>query len=351
MEWTKIYTWLGQNWYVPEPKLICIKKKKIIGMKGGKFRLHPLDKRLTFDEFGCNGKPPHKYYFDGKMCDFSVTEFLSVFTGKFDKERKIREIVQNCGNRSRYYGMSAEEISDQWERAARSGTAVHNMIEKYYLDGILFTDKEHELYPDFEKFLEYDEAFRSSGARPLAPEYSVTAPVGKMRIAGTIDLLAEVDGGALLVDWKRSSNPSMRTRARLDNVVRVEYSNYSSESSGERWFVMPDGHSKSDVRWELQQSLGHKRFDLGRVTSVASPLRGKTFSTHLKNSLQLGVYSHILRGHYCRRGGGRLVPRTVARAENVYFCSTYDSYHCVRALDLSGEVAEMFKIFEMGALK
>lgn len=105
-------------------------------------------------------------------------------------------------------GMSADIIA---QKAADTGTKVHNLIEKYLNseigEEIIWVDSEYNVYHDeevwkmFLKFVDFWETYK-----PTLLETEVNLFSDKYKIAGTCDLVIELNGKKYLLDIKTSNN-------------------------------------------------------------------------------------------------------------------------------------------------
>jgi hypothetical protein len=99
--------------------------------------------------------------------------------------------------RDRIGEKEANKITGQ---SARRGTELHKILEKYLQNDESYTDIVSPLYRDF--FLQVKpivDARISYVVNIEAPLYS-----DKLKIAGTVDLVAYVDGVVSIVDWKNA---------------------------------------------------------------------------------------------------------------------------------------------------
>lgn len=157
---------------------------------------HTRDKDVEFDE------PAHKYTIKGCTDFTSVTTFIGTLFEKFDADAVVTKMMKgrNWAN-SKYYGMSAEEIKQQWAdagtEAAAEGTKMHAEIENYYK-----TNREQPsvITAEFAQFLAFAENFK---LRPYRSEWRVYDE--DIKIVGTVDMLFETpDGKICIYDWKRA---------------------------------------------------------------------------------------------------------------------------------------------------
>ena len=173
---------------------------------------------------------------NGDILRSTTTIIKSKFT-EFDADSVICGMMKRSNwNRSKYYGMTANEIKLQWkthnEEASLLGTKMHAIIEEYLLklnpkdfqcNGInekyVPYNPEEECViqhivskgTDLERFTEWWSGFilhlnSSTFARDgyvIAPEYLLYSM--EYNIAGTIDLvIINPHGETILLDWKRS---------------------------------------------------------------------------------------------------------------------------------------------------
>lgn len=149
---------------------------------------HPRDPHLNFDP------ETHTYTHEGKEL-ISVTTLVKEFFPKFDAaywaERKAHAT-----------GRDPQEILAQWEREserARSlGTAMHDRIEHFYLNGHSDTQPDTDVFPLFRQFAAH------THLHPYRTEWKIYHE--DYGIAGTLDFLERrPDGTFNIYDWKRSS--------------------------------------------------------------------------------------------------------------------------------------------------
>lgn len=162
--------------------------------------------RLDFDPV------KHKYYIDGKLAN-GVTTALGIINkpqliywsarmaseyvkenivpGEALDELEIQELVEGAKTAHR----------QRKDGAADRGTYVHNWIEEFVRTG------EQPDMPINETLKEVIESFLSwwnrTKIKPITPEIKLCSP--SMGLAGTADLLCEIDGKLTIVDWKTGS--------------------------------------------------------------------------------------------------------------------------------------------------
>ena len=170
-------------------------------MSNLKINIHPNDKRISF-----NSKE-HNYMVDGNRIKNSVSQLIETFFPDFDSEywsrMKAKERLDFLGKK---YGKEQldelqKKILDEWdtkrEEAAKKGTLLHEVIEKYYNNIDI-----KEFPPEFKYFEEFIKKYPS--IKPYRTEWRVFD--SKASIAGTIDMVYEKPSGELFIfDWKRST--------------------------------------------------------------------------------------------------------------------------------------------------
>ncbi len=107
-----------------------------------------------------------------------------------------------------------ERVSE-WtlRKAAERGTAVHNAIENYIKFGLDDTDPEYKGYMD-----SFHEWWAMSDPEVIGSEMRVYHKT--LRYAGTIDLVAKIDGKVTLIDYKTTSRL-------MDKNLRVQLEAYA----------------------------------------------------------------------------------------------------------------------------
>lgn len=157
---------------------------------------HERDAHISFDE------GPHIYTIDGDSDYMSVTTWNHKHFEQFDADAIITKMMSGANwTRSKYHGMTREEIKAQWEAnrdaAATAGTALHYDIECYY-NGMDVENDSLE-YNYFHEFVGDNEHLV-----PYRTEWMVWDT--ELRFAGSIDMVFENedDGTLLIYDWKRT---------------------------------------------------------------------------------------------------------------------------------------------------
>lgn len=137
--------------------------------------------------------PDARYYRRNGQYYPSVTHVLSYYP----KGKQFEEWLKNMGR-------SADYIV---RRAAEDGTKVHEMVEKY-LNGeeLRFLDKNShpkydvDIWQMFLRFVEFWETYN-----PKLIETEVHLFSDELKVAGTCDLICEIDGKLWLLDVKTSN--------------------------------------------------------------------------------------------------------------------------------------------------
>ena len=151
---------------------------------------HPRDKRIKFDIEN------HIYSVDDKKNYISVTQLISNFFPRFDKDYWAnKESIKT--------GISKEEIIQEWKKKGRkareAGTNMHLQIENYY------NDIEYEKDSEILKFLEFEKKYIKDKYKPYRTEWQIFDE--DSFLSGTVDMVYEKKEGELFIfDWKRSKN-------------------------------------------------------------------------------------------------------------------------------------------------
>ena len=196
---------------------IAISMKKL-----KKINFHQRDDRIIFDESN------HSYTIDDSKEAKSVTQLISEYFPKFDKEYW-------AGNESRKTGEKVADILKRWEdlgfKARNEGTNLHNQIENFY------NEIEYKNSPEFEKFMKFHERYIINKYEPFRTEWRVFDD--SKLLAGTIDMVyKKSDSEVFLFDWKRSKkiiddggniekdNPFENCLKGLSHMSSTDYNKY-----------------------------------------------------------------------------------------------------------------------------
>ncbi len=156
----------------------------------------------------------HKYVLkDDKRFRFtSVTTVLHKYGEPFDVEAISLKCSKTTDKTNRYYGMSQQEIKDQWTNASKTGTALHNYGEEMlnYFDELM-EGKEPEPYdhPKAKYVPEIVKKLITDGYKLALTELLVYDL--DLGIAGQSDILLkkEYEGEKhfMIYDWKFLQDP------------------------------------------------------------------------------------------------------------------------------------------------
>ena len=181
---------------------------------------HSRDKYITFDE------EPHIYTvtIDGTEDDsyMSVTTWNHSHFGKFDSDKVIDKMMKGKNwKKSKYYGMSKEEIKEQWKQtgkeASEAGTKMHQDIEDYY-NGKKINNNSIE----YKFFEEFHKEYIEGKLKPFRTEWMVFDE--DLKIAGSVDMIYEREDGNLeIYDWKRSKEIKKKNRWQSGKTTCVEH--------------------------------------------------------------------------------------------------------------------------------
>ena len=144
---------------------------------------------------------------DGNRIKHSVSQLIDTFFPEFDSEywsrMKAKERLDFLGKKYSKEQLDElqKKILNEWdikrEEAAKKGTLLHEVIEKYYNDIDI-----KEFPPEFKFFEEFIKKYPS--IKPYRTEWRVFD--SEASIAGTIDMVYEKPSGELFIfDWKRST--------------------------------------------------------------------------------------------------------------------------------------------------
>ena len=170
-------------------------------MSNLKINIHPNDKRISFNA------EDHHYIVDGNRIKYSVSQLIDSFFPEFDSgywsRMKAKERLDFLGKKYSKEQLDElqKKILDEWDikrkEAAKKGTLLHEVIEKYYNDIDI-----KEFPPEFKFFEEFIKKYPS--IKPYKTEWRVFD--SEASIAGTVDMVYEKPSGELFIfDWKRST--------------------------------------------------------------------------------------------------------------------------------------------------
>lgn len=202
---------------------------------------HPRDESVRFYE------PTHTYYIRGSSKDvISCTGFLHMFFPHFDSKATAQRIAQKVHlPGDRYYGMTAEQIEQQWSDSGREasslGTTMHLAIEQFLngahdlIDSSVKESKEWEYFMNFWNACGHD-------LEPYRMEWEVWSD--EHLLCGSIDgvFRRKSDGKIVIYDWKRSkeikaTNDYERGYPPVDHLPNTNYWHYTLQLNTYRWFL------------------------------------------------------------------------------------------------------------------
>ena len=177
--------------------------------------------QLTFDA------EHHAYTWDGVSL-VSSTQLIDKYTRPFNAERESVQYAKR-------HGRDAEEVRVEWEEkgahARVLGTVVHEACERM----VRMMDSRRPPYPEWADpaFLRYIEAAHcilcdhpELGSRVgyCLPELRVASP--HYGVAGTIDLLCNLDNRVTILDWKTSEKLEATSSVKMHVPLRFPDTNY-----------------------------------------------------------------------------------------------------------------------------
>ena len=146
------------------------------------------DERIQFSD------SDHTYLIDKKNKAVSVTELISRYFPKFDKEFWAnKESIKT--------GKPKNEILKKWDdlgkKARDLGTELHEQIENFY------NSKEYIRSKELDKFFKFHKNHIQDKYQPHRTEWRIFDE--DKNLAGTVDMVYEKENGELFIfDWKRS---------------------------------------------------------------------------------------------------------------------------------------------------
>jgi ATP-dependent exoDNAse (exonuclease V) beta subunit len=202
---------------------------------------HPRDSRISFE--------PISHTYQIQMPDkietfISATTIIHQYFPQFDSDKIISKMMKSPNwKKSVYYGMTVDEIKQQWEdnrnNAAAKGTQVHDWIENYYLGEFKPPCQEAIESKSFQNFLEFHNDY---GWKPYRTEWRVFTE--DFRVAGSIDIIFEgsEEGKIKVFDWKNSKEIKMDNRYEkglepLQHLPNSNFYHYSLQLNLYKWIL------------------------------------------------------------------------------------------------------------------
>ena len=190
---------------------------------------HVRDACISFDE------GPHIYTINGESNYDSVTTFIGEHFEKFDADKIIDRMMKGKNwTQSKYYGKTKDEIKELWKnngsQSADLGTELHKDIE-YFYNHCEVNNKSIE----YKYFLKFNQA--NDHLTPYRTEWMIWDKTH--RLAGSIDMIYELNGELVMFDWKRTKELE-------------KYSKYNKSSKTECISHIPD---TKFWKYALQQNI------------------------------------------------------------------------------------------------
>ena len=125
----------------------------------------------------------------------SVTTFIGEFFEEFDAKKIANNLVNN---NIKYMHLTSDELMDQWKKTAERGTAIHEELENFILQGKQVKESKSI------QGIEWLEKYKLKSNFEVYSEVVVYAR--ELQLAGTIDLLLFDKGTGMynIMDWKTS---------------------------------------------------------------------------------------------------------------------------------------------------
>ena len=214
---------------------------------------HPKDARIRFVDGVVDGERLHDYYVDYK-CNGSfekldmlpTSSFYKQYFSEFDPVKTIETMrSKESWCRSKYYGMTDDEILKQWEdkrvEAAEAGTKLHDTIECHYngheiSEEMCMNDHCLKLFKSFAK--------NHAHLKPFRTEWRIFSP-DKYKVCGSVDMLFisennDPTSGVLrlkMFDWKRTE--------------RIKNFSFGKRGTG----ILSNLDDTSETKYFLQQNI------------------------------------------------------------------------------------------------
>ena len=154
---------------------------------------------------------------------------------------------------SAFYGSIDEQAL---KTAAMRGTSIHECIENYIKYG--FEESTVETKPYLMAFMDWWEKY---DPKPIKAEYRIYHPI--FRYGGTIDLVCEIDGEIIVIDFKSAvSVVEMLTRIQLEAYTKALKAHKIRADKKAILHLKPDGNydfqpykATDSEAWEVFGSL------------------------------------------------------------------------------------------------
>ena len=162
---------------------------------------HVRDSAISFEEKG------HVYTVKGDKSYTSVTTLVHKLFYPFNENRIIDRMMRSASwPQSKYFGMTKQQIKEEWKKnridSTTRGTKLHKYIEDTY-NQIEFTEEQKQAsienveYSYFHSFLQHHKHMK-----PYRTEWCVYDE--EYKISGSIDMtFVHEDGEISIYDWKR----------------------------------------------------------------------------------------------------------------------------------------------------
>ena len=232
--------------------------------------VHPRDKEVRFVE------STHTYYVRGSSKGYvSTTGFYHAFFPHFDADKTIAGMMAKANwPQSKYYGMTAKEIKDQWsssgKEASGAGTEVHLAIEQYLNGALERISSEVKITKEWEYFMAFWDAVKED-LEPYRTEWEVWDD--EYKLTGSIDMVfrRKSDNTYHIYDWKRSKE------IKLTNSYEQGYGPLSKIDNCNLWHYTVQ---LNVYRWFLERNYGLTIGDM--VLVIVHPSNSSFVKIHVK---------------------------------------------------------------------
>jgi ATP-dependent exoDNAse (exonuclease V) beta subunit len=154
---------------------------------------------MKFSKDGrCKFDPESHSYYIGEKQLTGVTTYISKYKNFFDAEKIAEKFAKKNG-------LDKDELLKKWEEEGKqsciNGTMVHDVFEKYIINGKIITTGKNHKEKVAVKFI--DEFFKTGRLKPVDAEVIIYNE--GLGLASMIDCIARNEAGKyFILDWKTS---------------------------------------------------------------------------------------------------------------------------------------------------
>lgn len=312
---------------------------------------HPRDKNITFDEpshiytiklakkreintstnieksknENKNIVQEYEYEYDSGFT--SVTTWVHSHFQTFDADKIIDKMMKSPKwTKSKYYGMTKEEIKQEWERnrdeAAEAGTNMHYDIECFYNKNPNKENKsiEYQYFQQFEKDRTVEGGF-GENLEPYRTEWMVYDE--ELRLSGSIDMIF------------RETKREQKNQSYKNETVKNETEKNTNEITNDK---MENDILEHDIveiyDWKRCREIKKHNSWQSAKTECINHLPDTNYWHY---SLQLNIYKAILERNYGKKVNGLYLVCLHPDNKN-------GSYQRIKVPELKGEIQELIEL-------